>query len=129
MIDLWCFSSSKTCIIPATKDFTEEFVDEMRLTTQAVNTEVPCKGAFMVLSFHVMSPDEIRCYIYLNGQFVRFQPDDIKYMLPQFFKQNEQNLTFSQSNKIDMMIKDMNGKLIDTKFSIWYKENSMHDKA
>eukprot|EP01084_Bolivina_argentea_P300952 519051_1 len=36
----------------------------------------------MTLSFHVESCDEIKCYLYWQGAFIRFFPQDIKTLLP-----------------------------------------------
>lgn len=124
---MWYFNSSKTSIIPKTKDFKDEYVDKKRLTTQTVNTEVPCKGAFMVLSFHVASADEMRAYLYVNGQMIRFLPRDCKEYLPQFFKQTEENKAYASSDDIDELIKNMEEKLIDRRFTAWYKEYMIPD--
>ena len=128
VLDLWFYNSSKTVIIPQTSDFKDEDLDEKRLKTQSVNTEVPCKGAFMVLSFHVLSADEVRCYFYLNGQMIRFFPDDLINYLPQFFVLNKENKAYAKSEELKKLINNMKSKLIDRRFEAWYKEYRTPEK-
>jgi len=42
-------------------------------------------GQMCVFSFHVMSVDEIRCYMFYNGQCLRFYPNDIFNIIPELF--------------------------------------------
>ena len=63
------------------------------------------------LSFHVDSAENIRCYLYINGQCTRFLPPDIKMVLPLFFEKNKVNDAFVNDGKCDEMIRRVQDKL------------------
>merc|ERR1712130_58458 len=37
-----------------------------------------------------MSAEEIRCYLFCNGQFLRFHPNDVVNILPNLYKDSDQ---------------------------------------
>ena len=43
------------------------------------------KGQMFVLSYHIISKDEIRCYLFYQGQSFRFYGEDLINVLPIFF--------------------------------------------
>ena len=48
--------------------------------------------------------DSIRCYFFLNGQWTRFQAQDILLVLPNFFIQSEENKHFMEGkDQMDIM--------------------------
>ena len=59
-------------------------------------------GQMCVFSFHVMSADEIRCYLFYSGQCLRFYPSDIINVIPELFENSEDVRTH--------MIEQMNEK-------------------
>lgn len=105
----------------ALRDLHMEAPDER---TQNINIHSHCKGALQVFCFHVMSVEEIRCYMHINGQMCRFFPEDIKHVLPNFYVETEENKEFIESKRIDQMIKFMTPKLRDIRFETFYKQNS-----
>eukprot|EP01083_Nonionella_stella_P273266 926927_1 len=76
--DLWCFNSSKTCVIPQHKNYDNDEKENKKLRTQIINSEHAMKHGMLMLSFHVISVDEIRCYLYFGGSMMRFLPEDLK---------------------------------------------------
>eukprot|EP01084_Bolivina_argentea_P155425 270844_1 len=108
---LWFFDSSQTCIIPNTL-----YGNKSNLISSG-STDT---GKLMILSFHVISPDENRCYLYLNGGMTRFFPQDIIDILPLFFEQTNENKIFKNSKTAQNMVNQMNDKLIDLRFEAFY---------
>merc|ERR1740123_996118 len=47
------------------------------------------EGQMCVFSFHVMSAEEIRCYMFYGGQCLRFYANDIFNILPELFADTE----------------------------------------
>merc|ERR1712129_657248 len=93
------FDKSRTVLIPS-KDYNEGKNEQdekqnvngqdqqQKLLAQTITSQSKCNGAVMGLSFHVEESNEIRVYLCLNGQIVRFQPNDINSnikVLPIFF--------------------------------------------
>merc|ERR1712228_260419 len=128
---LFYFNASRTCIIPEQaqddnerdkdknkdKDEDEEADQIEKDVFAAITTLSQCKGAALTLSFHVESEDEIRCYLFLNGQGIRFFPEDIKLLLPQFFDSEYlDNATFANSEEAESLIDEMNKTLSDLRF-------------
>ena len=46
-------------------------------------------GEMLVFSFHVLGAEEIRCYLFCNGQFLRFHPNDVVNILPKLYKDSD----------------------------------------
>ena len=46
-------------------------------------------GQMLVFSFHVLGAEEIRCYLFCNGQFLRFHPNDVVNILPILYKNSD----------------------------------------
>merc|ERR1712154_513886 len=129
---MFYFNTSRTCIIPQkgynngdnastnAKKMSVETVNKDHKQKQleaTISSQSACNGAIMVLSFHVESYNEIRCYIYMNGQVLRFLPEDIALVLPQFFDESfGDNKDFPTSDQAKELIAEMNKKLKDVKF-------------
>merc|ERR1740123_3043702 len=90
------FDRSRTVLIPSEgynasigKSDDEKAADsgdqKKKLLNEAVNSLSKCNGAIMTFSFHVAAENEIRCYCYMNGQVIRFMPEDILLLLPVYF--------------------------------------------
>merc|ERR1712087_500806 len=83
--------------------------------------------AVMMVSFHVMSHDEIRCYLHINGQGMRFLPDDIRTVLPHFFDPKfGENSQWKDSKAAEEMVARMQPLLKDLKFAAFF--NNWKDK-
>jgi len=82
-------------------------------------------GPQFMLSFQVEAADNMRCYLYINGQFTRFLPEDLKMMLPNFFVQSEDNEKFTESDELKEMIERMKEKLIDVRFRAFLKASEV----
>eukprot|EP00486_Rosalina_sp_Unknown_P005103 CAMPEP_0201570448 /NCGR_PEP_ID=MMETSP0190_2-20130828/12727_1 /ASSEMBLY_ACC=CAM_ASM_000263 /TAXON_ID=37353 /ORGANISM="Rosalina sp." /LENGTH=564 /DNA_ID=CAMNT_0047994011 /DNA_START=35 /DNA_END=1726 /DNA_ORIENTATION=+ len=134
---LWFFDSSRTCIIPNEgyengkhlKDIDKMASsksgknNEEKALSEPITSSTPCKGAIMVLSFHVEADNLIRCYMYLNGQISRFMPDDIIKVLPRFFdKKFGNNAKFPKSKIAQELVERMKPQLRDIKFEAFYSE-------
>ena len=74
---------------------------------------------FLTFSFQVEATNEIKCYLYFNGQRTRFFPQDIIQILPYLFVNSAQNEIFKKE-KAPSIIKKMKKeiekiKLVQTK--------------
>merc|ERR1712129_248994 len=69
-----------------------------KLLASTITSQSKCKGAIISMSFHVLSVDEVRMYLHINGQTIRFFPNDIIDVLPLFFDDTFTKLA-SISNK------------------------------
>merc|ERR550539_111300 len=99
----------------------EDNIDKMgmrdKLKYDKITSQSNCNGAMIVLSFHVESTDEMRCYMYINGQVLRFMPEDIQLVLPLFFDAEfKKNKEFAQSEKAKKLVKKMKDNLRDVHF-------------
>ena len=123
---LFHFDLSRTCIIPcvSAKDGAEEIVDfQKKKLFETITSQSNCNGAMIVLSFHVESTDEIRCYCYINGQIMRFMPSDIINLLPLFFdKEFGDNKKFAVSKRAKELVEEMSDKLIDIHFDAFFQK-------
>eukprot|EP01083_Nonionella_stella_P046150 123563_1 len=111
-VDLWYFDSSKKCILPASDRHNEVNIDSGH----------SANGALLCVSFHVLSVNEIRAYLYWNGTGLRFFPQDIISILPEFFVENKTNKAFKGSVKGRGIVSAMKPKLRDKQFEAFYKE-------
>ena len=46
-------------------------------------------GQMLVFSFHVLNAEEIRCYLFCNGQCLRFHPNDVVNIIPELFQDSK----------------------------------------
>eukprot|EP01084_Bolivina_argentea_P106124 190013_1 len=117
-VDLWYFDSSKTCILPNT-GYGKQVKKSVELN---ITSGTGANGALLVLSFHVLSADQIRAYLYWNGGVMRFFAEDVLCLLPSFFVDNKENKAFRQSAAAQSIASDIKTKLRDKKFEAFYKE-------
>ena len=120
---LFYFDRSRRCIIPGeqVKNSNQEKQKYREKIINANKTSLTsCNGAMMVLSFHVESTDEIRCYLYLHGQICRFLPSDIIHVLPIFFIQNEKNKKYAKSPEIKKLANSMENELRGKNKNIYF---------
>merc|ERR1712157_446389 len=122
------FDKSRTVLIPS-KDYDEGKNDDddkkknenqdqqQKLLAQTITSQSKCNGAVMGLSFHVEESNEIRVYLCLNGQIIRFQPNDIIKVLPIFFEKiHGDNEKFPTSIKAKRLVNEMITSLKDARF-------------
>eukprot|EP01084_Bolivina_argentea_P065926 120183_1 len=80
-------------------------------------------GQLITLSFIVEQLDGIRCYLYWNGQTMRFQGEDIIQVLPFLFENSEENVEFiKKSTELEEMKKAFNSVVRDSKYETFCKE-------
>ena len=95
------FSASKTCMLP--KDTENE--------APAINVTMPLAGFQFTLSFHVAAADDIKCYLFRDGQMSRFFPQDMVDLWHIWFVKDygpfrgDQD-TWNLVNKIQAMLRD-----------------------
>merc|ERR1712212_1415353 len=127
-VPLWFFDSSKTSIIPSIgyhKEITDKATANKAAgqpSEQNITSGSACAGAMMLLSFHVEAENEIRCYMYLNGQVARFFADDIVDLLPRYFADSEENKAYLAGDEIKQAVVVIKKKLRDIKFEAFLKE-------
>ena len=128
---MFYFDMSRRCVIPNigynNGQSADAYVDtddhKEKLEQQPITSQSNCNGAMIMLSFHVESTDEIRCYFYTNGQFLRFMPSDIINLFPSFFdKEVGDNKTFAESDLAKKLVEDMNQNLRDVNFEAFLKK-------
>ena len=80
----------------------------------------------MIFSFHIDAEDEISCYLWYQGQCIRFLPDDIDTVLPEIFVSSLENhkfITRRQQKKSDKI------RYYDRHFHRWYTKMSTNDES
>ena len=77
----------------------------------------------VTFSFHVEEQDEIRCYMYWNGQTMRFHPVDIKYAFKYCFDENRYNEFDNNREQMKRFVEKI--KIKDLAFEHFYK--SLYD--
>merc|ERR1712087_68184 len=102
------FDLSRKCVIPESGDD-----DKSSVTCRTT------AGNVLIFSFHVISPDVTRCYLYRQGQSIRFLPRDIKDVLPRLFADSPENLRFVKNEEhISALAARLN--FSDKLFDAWY---------
>eukprot|EP00486_Rosalina_sp_Unknown_P006726 CAMPEP_0201572136 /NCGR_PEP_ID=MMETSP0190_2-20130828/15242_1 /ASSEMBLY_ACC=CAM_ASM_000263 /TAXON_ID=37353 /ORGANISM="Rosalina sp." /LENGTH=552 /DNA_ID=CAMNT_0047997527 /DNA_START=28 /DNA_END=1686 /DNA_ORIENTATION=- len=131
---MFYFGTSRACILPnkgynngdnPNDDITHKDAKKLNNNSKPkqmnITSGIGCNGAMLLLSFHVEAQDEIRCYMYLNGQVLRFLPGDIIKVLPRFFDSKfGDNETFPESEEAQQLIDEMDKKLRDEHFMAFY---------
>eukprot|EP01083_Nonionella_stella_P019172 53292_1 len=95
-VALQYINSSSACVVPGMGDEEER-----------IGVKSHCHRRLLTLSFHVKTQEIIKCYLFWNGQMIRFMPSDIKDVLPRLFASSEHN-----SSVFDELIGAMNGTLL-----------------
>ena len=129
----WGFAASRTCLLPNTEYDEKDAIasDKDKAADRAkrppkdtnIGTNNHCKGGLMTLSFHVKSENEIKIYLFWNGNMIRFMPEDIKTVLQRLFVDSEENKSYLKDEEGDLekLIEDMKGKIVDAKFESFRK--------
>jgi len=105
------FDRSKTCIIPQIG-----YKDNGRDIKETI-TSASMNNGTIILSFHVESAEEIRYYLSINGECIRFMPEDIKDLLPVFFDQSYGDNAKFAKGRAESLVKLMKKTPKDDKFS------------
>eukprot|EP01084_Bolivina_argentea_P312447 540926_1 len=133
----WHINASRTCLLPdleygdgkkaadANKVQTPRMETVSMLTKSNIEASFHCKGSLLTFSFIVKEQDQIKCYLYWNGQTIRFMPEDVKIILPRIF-----NLDYGDNNNyfnkiqsgsewtdVDKFIEQMTLILVDKQFT------------
>jgi len=115
------FHNIRHSIIPCTDEPNGDD-DEKRNTPQLASGT---QGPQIMLSFQVDAVDDMRCYLFINGNCTRFLPEDLKMSLPLFFDLQKSDNEFINSKEMDRMIQSLDGKLRDDKFRSFLSENKV----
>jgi len=116
----WYISSSRTCILPDVEygdDSDKKAKSRSRNSNIGANSH--CQGSLLTFCFHVKMMDVIKCYLYWNGQVIRFMPQDIKTVFPTMFnmKYGGNQDYIDKNQDLDKMIEEMQKKLVDKEFA------------
>merc|ERR1719245_1840944 len=111
------FDLSRICLIPRSgyKPWNERNGND-----KAIDSTTAAQGQIMTLSYHSWASDEIKCYLYWQGQCHRFYPEDISKLLPNIFNMNKGNKGFIESDELNPLLNRM--KIQDTKFENFYRK-------
>eukprot|EP01084_Bolivina_argentea_P245334 410778_1 len=102
-----------------------EIKSKEKLLMQNIKSNDHCKGGMLTISFHAIQQDEIKCYLYFNGQVTRFFPEtDIKDLLPVFFDEeyDKDNETWAQGDDVKRYMTQLNGTIRDHEFEAFYEK-------
>ena len=93
-------------------------IQEMLQNTN-VHSASHVKGGMIVMSFHALAADEIKCYFYHSGAICRFMPEDIMEIFPKYFDptwDHGRNRKYWESGKAKQYYEQIKGKLPDVSF-------------
>ena len=87
-----------------------------------------CKGNMFVVSFHILSVDEIRCYLYVDGKYMRIKisndtddGDDLERMLGKYIRSDSDDDVDLNNNNSREKYKDFAFNTLDVQFDQDYK--------
>merc|ERR1712216_808226 len=93
-----------------------------KLLASDIDALSKCNGAMITLSFHVFRDNEVRVYLYNNGQCIRFMPNDIIDLLPIFFNKSEENIEFTKSEAAKKLANIMMDNVRDIHFDAFLQK-------
>jgi len=116
-VALWYFDAARTCLVPGKGKDGKGKGKEKRITTLS-----GMNGAMLTLSFHVEASNEIRCYLSLNGQTMRFMAHDLTKTLPTHFNPMfENNREWAIGKEAKRMEEFVDKLLNDQVFAAFYE--------
>eukprot|EP01083_Nonionella_stella_P071763 192963_1 len=102
----WYINSSATCLIPGQRPQDD------------LGAKHHFKGGLLTLSFHVKQENEIKCYLFWNGQMIRFMPNDIKTVLPCIINmKNDPDYIKENKTELGVRIRNMERSFFDEGFT------------
>merc|ERR1712228_162029 len=124
----WYLAASAMCLIPK-KNYKPKYMmaddekneqekdQENAIGAKLMNSTIGSKssGAMLTVSFHVKEMDQILCYLYINGQYLRLMPEDIINILPRFFVETQQSKIWLNEGA-QHMVDEMKKILVDEQF-------------
>eukprot|EP00483_Globobulimina_turgida_P006251 UN06261 len=111
----WYFAASRECIVPGEGYNAGQGDGKYTLSSISKN-----HGELMTLSFHIEAADEIKCYLFYEGQSTRFYPQDILEVFPKLFDMSYgNNEKFIQSDAAKAVAKNILIK--DIHFETFYR--------
>ena len=77
-----------------------------------------CKGSLITFSFQCKWQNEIKCFLYWNGQMIRFFGDEVETIFPRIFNMDHEdnNMDYFGTDEFKNDIDYINEKLRDRKF-------------
>eukprot|EP01084_Bolivina_argentea_P107932 192919_1 len=125
---LWFISASRTSLLPdmkygngeqALKDVINLNATREELLKSNIDSGSHCKAGLLTISFHVKSKDEVKMYLYFNGQMIRFMPKDIKIILPLLFNMEygDNNGFIKNTEEVNPIIKNISKVIKDEYFN------------
>eukprot|EP01083_Nonionella_stella_P147863 467139_1 len=128
----WHVSAAKQCLLPNTNYGKEEHNEKCENKVGSnIRSISHCHGALLTLSIIAREEDVVKAYLYWYGQIIRFEPQDIKTVLPELFNMkwnngqpledeqlsaNEQFLDQSNMDNVNQLIQKMKQVMIDRPF-------------
>ena len=127
VIPEWYFNASKECMLPGKgygKDKGDKDSNEKPDTEQTQNIDVgtPMGGYQFTLSFHVAAVDDIKCYIFHNGQIARFFPQDMVDLWHIWFVNDYGPFRGDKDTWTE--VNDIQAMLRDDDFVAWFGETT-----
>jgi len=85
------------------------------------------RGRMLVFSFHIMSKDEVRCYLFYQGQCFRFLGEDLLNVLPTFFvngqkAKNDLLTRYKQDASWKKQFDEFCDTFVDIRFDTFYHD-------
>ena len=114
-------------------DFIDADDEEKHSEEEYIGANDSCKGYMFVVSFHILSVDEIRCHLYVDGKYMRIQRsndtddgDDLEQILGHYIRydSDEDEDTNNNSNSFSHSrekYKDFAFNTLDKKFDEDFK--------
>ena len=75
----------------------------------------------VLFSYHLYNKEEIKCYLFWQGQVHRFYPQDLLEVLPTLFVKNYENETFPTTYQAANLVTEMSKCIRDYKFEAFHR--------
>mmetsp|Transcript_10409 Transcript_10409/g.9419 ORF Transcript_10409/g.9419 Transcript_10409/m.9419 type:complete len:201 (+) Transcript_10409:3-605(+) len=128
----WFVSASKSTLLPdleygdgqnalkdANSDKAKTDETKEKLEKANIGSGFHAKGGLLTFSFQCKAADQIKCFLFYNGQVIRLFPDEIEDVFPQIFNmEHPRNKGYFTNNKhFKSTMANIEGKLIDKRFN------------
>eukprot|EP01084_Bolivina_argentea_P270780 460513_1 len=110
---------------PLSFDISKHWYSRNQKRVKIIKSNTDCKGTLLTLSFHAMSENHFKVYLYksISTNRLRFFETDIIDVVPQLFDEkwnNSENDVFAKSNEIKQLLQKIKGKIRDQQFEAFY---------